>query len=266
MLWVKLSTHVVDHQRFLEAGAAARDLWAWGMLYSGKHETDGDLPMAAVLASAWGAGPRGNIKPAMKLVEVGLWERTDSGFKISRWAEQGNETKASLTEKREAAKTRKSRSGSRELSANEHRTNVKGSTSTSLSSGSLLGSQIASAQVDRTEPLADDARSVFDRIAMNRHVGQTPEVAWTNFTGHFADQVFASRGAIMGRWQKWVNQQCVYGEEAREKDRQREAAAEERRRFNREGPEKPPPPTKEQSLAFARELAARVTAGRKVGT
>jgi hypothetical protein len=62
MDWIKKRTHVIDHPRFLEAGAVARDLYDWGMLYSGEHELDGELPMVAVMLSAWGAGGKGNVK------------------------------------------------------------------------------------------------------------------------------------------------------------------------------------------------------------
>lgn len=110
MDWVRLRTHVVDHVRFLEAGPHARDLWAWGMLYAGEHETDGHIPMTAVLAAPWGYGGRANVKAAQKLVEVGLWERTDGGFLVLRWAEQGNPTKATIQADREAARARMRRS------------------------------------------------------------------------------------------------------------------------------------------------------------
>ncbi len=131
-----------------------------------------------------------------------------------------------------------------------------------------LRSEIASSGVilDRTAPLEPDAGVVFDTIATNRHVGQEPEVAWTNFTGHFAGQHFPSREAVLGRWQKWVSQQAVYSAKERDKDRSREDAAAERKRFAREGPEKPPPQTKAQSEAFAKELRARMGLGKDTGT
>jgi len=112
--WIREHTHIVDHPRLLEAGANARDLWHWGMLYAGNHETDGRLPMSAVLASPWGAGGKKNITVAQKLVEVGLWDRVDSGYQICRWVEMGNPTKADLDEKRreerDGRKTRRKRS------------------------------------------------------------------------------------------------------------------------------------------------------------
>lgn len=100
-------THVIDHERFLAAGAIARDLWEWGMKWSGRHEKDGKIPMHAVLASPWGYGGKANIKAATKLVEVGLWERTDDGFLILRWAEQGNKTHAELEAAREKWRKKK---------------------------------------------------------------------------------------------------------------------------------------------------------------
>lgn len=107
MFYVRFNTHVTDHPRFAEAGAQARDLWMWGMLYAGKHETDGDLTTAAVLAAPWGAGGKANAKVAQRLVDVGLWERTDRGFRICRWTEQGNKTRAELEENREKERKKK---------------------------------------------------------------------------------------------------------------------------------------------------------------
>jgi hypothetical protein len=156
MEWVRLQTHVVDHPRFLEAGPQARDLWTWGMLYAGRHETDGAIPMAAVLACPWGAGGRANIKVANRLVEVGLWGRTDAGYQVLRWAENGNPTRAELEADREAARERMKRRRSQPPENSESRiqcsgeqppnvranfarssVNVPTSTSTSLSESSL---------------------------------------------------------------------------------------------------------------------------------
>lgn len=100
MKWVREHCHIIDHPRFLAAGALARDLWEWGMKYVGKHETDAEITTEAVLASPWGAGGRGNAKLATKLVDVGLWERTDLGFRVLKWTEMGNPTKAELEEAR----------------------------------------------------------------------------------------------------------------------------------------------------------------------
>ncbi len=267
MLWIKLGTHIKDHPRFLALGALARDLWVWGMLYSGDHELDGDLPMAAVMTSAWGRGDRANVKLAGTLVSAGLWERTESGWRILRWAEQGNQTKAQLSADREAARERKERNGSGKVRANEQRTNTEVPTSTSLScSGSDLSEGMQGETLERTAPLTDDARQVFDSLEMVRPTLLDVAVVWLGFCGHNADQRFPSRAALLGRWQKWVTQQGVFAAKDREKDRVRADQEAERKRFAREGPEKPPPPTRAQSQAMAEELARRVMGNRKVGS
>lgn len=121
MDYVIARTHVIDHERFLEAGSAARDLWLWGMLYAGKHETDGEIPMSAVMASPWGAGGKANVKLAMKLVEVGLWARTEKGFLVLKWTEMGNKTKDQIEEARKKWRKKKKhqRDESKELSPPE---------------------------------------------------------------------------------------------------------------------------------------------------
>ncbi len=151
MDWIKKRTHVIDHVKFLAAGPIARDLYDWGLLWSGEHETDGEIPMVAVLSSAWGAGCKANVKPAMKLVEVGLWEKTDAGFRSLKWAEQGNMTAAQLATERASARERKARRGSEKVQANSGRTNTEVPTSTSLSP-SGYGSQVQIASTPDVVP------------------------------------------------------------------------------------------------------------------
>lgn len=107
--YVKKRTHIINHVRFIRAGALARDLYDWGMLWSGQQETDGEIPMDSVLCSPWGYGNKRNVTLAQKLVEVGLWERTDTGYRICKWSEQGNRTKAELNERRRGDRERKSK-------------------------------------------------------------------------------------------------------------------------------------------------------------
>ncbi len=186
MLYVKQGTHVIDHHRFLEAGVVARDLWQWGMLYAGAHETDGDLPMVAVLSSAWGRGGKSNVTVAARLVEVGLWERTVSGFRICRWVEQGNQTKAELTSARAATRSRVKR----------HRNGVTNGgcnanvpTSTSTSSGSDL--EISPEEVTGVRSVAPgDPPSWFatalDVIEMQTGERLAAGEAWLRYSGHRA--------------------------------------------------------------------------------
>lgn len=113
MDYIKKRTHIINHPRFANAGAHARDLYDWGLLHCGLLETDGEIAMVSVLDSSWGYGGKANVKAATRLVEVGLWERTDLGYRVLKWSEQGNMTKADLQAKRahDREKKRKQRLG-----------------------------------------------------------------------------------------------------------------------------------------------------------
>jgi len=197
MLWVKIGTHVVDHPRFLSAGALARDLYEWGMLHAG-------------ISSPWGAGTKANAGIASRLVEVGLWERTEDGYRISRWAEQGNETKASLEEKRRAARDRKALHENKKVQRSEQRTNAFSSTSTSLSvSLPDLGSQIAS-EAPAWFPTA------LDVIEMMTGEKLAAGEAWLRYSGHRANS-----SKVMGQAdaQYWLTSVMVKENKAAREER-----------------------------------------------
>lgn len=180
MDWIKKRTHVIDHPKFTAAGPIARDLYEWGMLWCGKHETDGEIPMHMVLSSAWGAGCKANIKPALKLVEVGLWERTDDGFRSLKWAEQGNETKGTISAKREAGRARKAAYDERRRNGvTPAVSNAKGSTSTSLSP-SGYGSPDPIASTGDTVPAWFGGACDAAAMAIGGHVEDRP-ARWAEY-------------------------------------------------------------------------------------
>ncbi len=239
MLWVKKGTHIIDHERFLQAGALARDLYEWGMLYAGKHETDGELPMVAVCSSAWGYGTRANVKLADTLVRVGLWQRTASGYLILRWAEQGNQTKKQIAEDRASARERmgkrrsassppapfeasSSESCSGELQANFVRTseNVPTSTSTSdLLSRSEEPKQIGSADPGQPPTWFGVALEV---IAMGTGVSLPAVEAWLRYEGHRAGKGIAPTTKDAQYWLTSVmvpEAREILRRDARDKDR-----------------------------------------------
>ena len=263
MDWVKIRTNIIDHERLLEAGAVARDLWSWGMLYAGKHESDGELPMAAVLASPWGAGGKGNIKLALKLVEVGLWERTDRGFRVCRWAEQGNQTKAQIEADRAAARARKKKS-SPELLANERRTNARVPTSTSYSlSESDLGSRESTS--DAGPPGWWEGTCGAVEMATGETINRA--AAWLGYSGHRRDK---GKAMSPGDAQQFLIRVDV--KEARQ-ERQRAQVTRDisKQRDEARAPKPEPvwrPPaddanaaTPEQHRQFAAELQRRLASG-----
>ncbi len=230
--YVKKRTHIINHPRFLEAGAVARDLYDWGMLWAGQLETDGEIPMSALLASPWGAGGKRNVVIAQKLVDVGLWERTDTGFRILKWSEQGNVTKAELVAKREFDRARKARqraSRSSDCPSPESQRCPTGTPQGFPSSPSDLGpgrkdlpvlARPASGEMRRDLPLEQDARDAWDSVTLTVRPEAPIESVWLEFCGYYAGQSFPGREALIGRWQKWVSRQAR--DDAKERVRQRD--------------------------------------------
>lgn len=78
MSWVLIDDNVPNHPKFLKAGPAASWLWLCGVAYCRKHHTNGHIPRLAI-ATLGVAGPRPLIQ---RLVEVRLWEQTESGWLV----------------------------------------------------------------------------------------------------------------------------------------------------------------------------------------
>lgn len=278
MNWIREHCHVVDHPRFTASGPTGRDLWHWGMLFSGKHETDGELLLSDVLATPWGAGGKKNIVVAQKLVDVGLWERTDTGYRILRWSEMGNPTKAELEvkrkEERDGRKVRRSRSGSvpppapdlgsGHVSAPDDREcpprTPQGVPYSLSDSEELTGRKTiadperpaSSGLVRRDMPLDADARAAWATGTFHGDPDKTIDVVWLAFCGEYAGRDFGSRESLIGKFQKWVTKECDMAKTARIQRRDRDAKFEQRNR--------PPSPfTEPEKLTpeKQRELAER---------
>lgn len=266
MDWVKLRTHIIDHPRMLEAGAVARDLYTWGMLYAGAHETDGAIPMVALLVCPWGKGGKGNVLVANKLVSVGLWERTDTGYRVLRWAEQGNQTRAQIQADREAARERmtKKRSPKPEACSPELRTNfgrsspnVPTSTSYSLSGSDLGSREGVQGETDGAEP-PEWFVEVLATVAMATGETIAAPAAWLRYRGHRAKkgEPVSARDA-----EYWVTS-VIVAELKRERQLRHEREDREavRARERREGPPPPPKPSREQAKREAQAFAASLRA------
>lgn len=126
-----------------------------------------------------------------------------------------------------------------------------------LSSGS--GSQIASPP--------EWWGVVCDQVDQNHGVTLNRGGAWLGYWGHRTDKGRPVNQADALSWLTRVDVPALRKEREDARHRaDRDKAFDAKRRFAKDGPEKPPPPTKAQSEAFANELAARLTASRKVGT
>lgn len=261
--YVKLRTHVRDHGRFLEAGAAARDLWTWGMLYAGALETDGEIPMAAVMSSPWGYGSKRNVTLAKRLVDVGLWERTERGWRVLRWKDQGNLTKADLEAKRNEDRSRKAEWRKRRVSdACPVVTPLSVPSGTDVSFPSSTSTSTSDLSLERESPRGrpewfDDACAT---VEMN--TGETIDrgAAWLRYEGHRSKERKPMSAPDARYWLVTVDVREAQRDRA---ERQRRDAAD---RSRRDGPPPPPKPTAEQAKRFNEQMVAVVLGKAKVGT
>ncbi len=114
MPWAKLDDGFTDHPKIIDAGPLAGWLFVCGLTYSARLLTDGFVPQGQVrkLADVDNA-----MDLASRLVEVGLWERTDGGFRIHDYLEY-NPSAAQVKDERKAAQERMRRVRSREVRPN----------------------------------------------------------------------------------------------------------------------------------------------------
>jgi hypothetical protein len=98
MAWVRLDDNVPHHRKHLMAGPAACWLWVACIAYAQRHLTDGIVPREAV-PTLGVPNPR---KLLDKLIEVGLLDRHDLGFRVHDYLDHNacrDEALASQAEK-----------------------------------------------------------------------------------------------------------------------------------------------------------------------
>lgn len=78
MAWIKVESSVARHHKFIEAGPAASWLWVCGLAYCQEGLTDGFIPFTA----AKYLGVRAPSALISRLVQTGLWDRTDGGWRV----------------------------------------------------------------------------------------------------------------------------------------------------------------------------------------
>lgn len=79
MAWVKLDDQFADHPKVIQAGPLAGWLYICGLTYCSRLLTDGFIPSGQVrrLADLKNADAL-----AQRLVQVGLWEACEGGFRV----------------------------------------------------------------------------------------------------------------------------------------------------------------------------------------
>lgn len=102
-----LSAHYYDDDAVIAAGEKAEVLFTRGLAFCARKPTDGfisDLQLTTFRLTAV-------ANRAKTLVEVGLWERVDGGYRVAAWLKH-NASRAEIEEKqrKDAARKRSSES------------------------------------------------------------------------------------------------------------------------------------------------------------
>lgn len=116
MAWVRVDDSFADHPKIIAAGPLASWLYVCGLTYCARLLTDGFIPAGQVrkLADLDGA-----MQLAETLVECGLWERCDGGFRVHDFL-QYNPTAEKVRADRKAAQERMQKHRSGEVRANSN--------------------------------------------------------------------------------------------------------------------------------------------------
>lgn len=110
MAWVRIDDQSPRNQKMLKAGAAACWLWVCGIAHCQSQLTDGfiseeALPMIGVAKDA--------VKLARTLVDVGLWESADGGFRIHDYLEYNQSREDVLKKRREDSERKRATESAR---------------------------------------------------------------------------------------------------------------------------------------------------------
>lgn len=108
MSWAKIDDRANENRKLLEAGAEACWLWTCGLMYANRQQArDGFIPELALgILYPFKSQPK---KLAARLVEAGLWVRTEKGYQIHQY-HQWNPTAEAVEAERAAGRARAAKS------------------------------------------------------------------------------------------------------------------------------------------------------------
>jgi len=122
MAWVRIEDAVTEHRKHLKAGPAACWLWVCGIAYCQRQLSDGFIPVEALPFLGVRRGARAL---ADRLVAVGLFERTDAGYRVHDYFDF-NDTREAALLKVDAARDQRRQAGLASARARLVQRNVNG--------------------------------------------------------------------------------------------------------------------------------------------
>ena len=114
MTFAQLHDGFYRNQKVQAAGSVAAWMWAASIGYASEGLTDGFIPLAALASLCPDLDTKPRLKVAARLVEVGLWEVAEGGWRVHDYL-KWNFSKSAVLAKREAtlARVNKHRNGPR---------------------------------------------------------------------------------------------------------------------------------------------------------
>ena len=114
MTFAQLHDGFYRNPKVQAAGSVAAWMWAASIGYASEGLTDGFIPLAALASLCPDLDTKPRLKVAARLVEVGLWEAADGGWRVHDYL-KWNFSKSAVLAKREAtlARVNKHRNGPR---------------------------------------------------------------------------------------------------------------------------------------------------------
>jgi hypothetical protein len=96
MAWFKVDDKLWGHQKWVSAPPGARSLWVTAGSWAADHLTDGFVPTHMLGIFGARAGD------SRKLVEIGLWEVVDGGWRFRDWSDYQPSRESVLSEREKA--------------------------------------------------------------------------------------------------------------------------------------------------------------------
>jgi hypothetical protein len=171
MSWAKVDDRLHAHIKATRAGEAMA-LWVLALSWSVAYLTDGEVPKDQPARLIGPKGPR----MAARLVEAGLWETTQSGYRFHDWFDY-QPSASEVQSKRDEAKTRmqRIRGLAGDVRANKARTNLEQNENFARSSGEVRDSFTTPVPVpvpvpEPREEKRDASRLTGERASAPAHV------------------------------------------------------------------------------------------------
>lgn len=186
MPWFRVDDGFCMHAKVVQAGNSAIGLWVRAGSWSAQQLTDGFVPDAMI--PALGAV----LDDAQRLVDVGLWETVDGGYRFWQWTER-QPTRAQVEAERESARARMRRSRQAKRTSSQRSASDRAD---ERSTGNKADGAPLPDGFPLTEQMKTWAASVVPDVNIEREHAQ--------FCDYFRARIRSREPDWNARWRRWM--------------------------------------------------------------